>query len=165
MSLDPLATNDVTADYSDDDVTPPNVVLQKDIEHLERLEGTSGAAKVILEGLKKEAAKPTPLLDVISASRTPSASKEPHYKTRYESHVFACELRTHVHVHATSGSDRRALIDSVSVSAPSRGLDRQPNRYAVDDQMLGRKYRGVLQSIGNYPGSSLTLNQPHFLSA
>ena len=95
MSLDPLATNDVTADDSDDDVTPPNVVLQKDIEHLERLEGTSGAAKVILEGLKKEAAKPTPLLDVISASRTPSASKEPHYKTRYESHVFACELRTH----------------------------------------------------------------------
>ena len=55
-------------------------------------------------------------------------------------------------------------MDSVSVSAPSRGLDRQPNRYAVDDQMLGRKYRGVLQSIGNYPGSSLTLNPSHFLS-
>ena len=95
-SLDPLASGDVTSDGGDDeddenDVTTPNAVLQKDIEHLSRLENTSGAAKVILEELKKEAAKPAPLLDVISASRTPSASKEPHYKTRYESHVFACE--------------------------------------------------------------------------
>ena len=47
--------------------------------------------QVILSDLKKKAAEPPPLIDVISASRTPSASKEPHYRTRYESHVFACE--------------------------------------------------------------------------
>ena len=49
--------------------------------------------QVILSDLKKKAAEPPPLIDVISASRTPSASKEPHYRTRYESHVFACESR------------------------------------------------------------------------
>ena len=29
-------------------------------------------------------------LDPRSASRTPSAAKEPHYKTRYDSPVYAC---------------------------------------------------------------------------
>ena len=36
--------------------------------------------------------------------------------------------------------------------APSRDLDYHPRTYALDDQVLDRKYRNALQSVGNYPG-------------
>ena len=49
--------------------------------------------KVILKDLEKKRAE-SPTLDPRSASRTPAADREPHYKTRYESPIFACEYFT-----------------------------------------------------------------------
>ena len=46
--------------------------------------------KVILKDLEKRRAE-SPTLDPRSASRTPAADREPHYKTRYESPIFACK--------------------------------------------------------------------------
>ena len=64
--------------------------MEREIQELSKLPD-SGAAKVILEQLKKKKLEPT-LLDPRSASRTPNAAKEPPYKTRYESPIFACRF-------------------------------------------------------------------------
>ena len=48
--------------------------------------------QVILHDLVKKR-QHAPILDPRSASRTPSAKKEPSYKTRYESPIFACKYR------------------------------------------------------------------------
>jgi len=50
----------------------------------------SGAAKAILEALRKKKLEKT-TLDPRSSSRTPSASAEPTFRPRYDSPLFACE--------------------------------------------------------------------------
>ena len=64
--------------------------LEKDIEELSKLR-ESGAASVILKDLQRKKSE-EPVLNPRSASRTPSASAEPPYRTRYESPIFACEF-------------------------------------------------------------------------
>ena len=63
--------------------------IEKEIEELSKMPD-SGAAKMILQGLKKKKLE-VPTLDPRSSSRTPSAALEPPYKTRYESSLFACK--------------------------------------------------------------------------
>lgn len=46
--------------------------------------------QVILHDLVKKR-RHAPALDPRSASRTPAADREPTYKTRYESPIFACK--------------------------------------------------------------------------
>ena len=65
--------------------------IEKDIEELSKLR-ESGAASVILRDLQRKKTEET-VLDPRSASRTPSASLEPPYRTRYESPIFACKTR------------------------------------------------------------------------
>jgi len=63
--------------------------IEKDIEELSKLR-ESGAASVILRDLQRKRSEEQ-VLDPRSASRTPSASAEPPYRTRYESPIFACK--------------------------------------------------------------------------
>jgi len=64
--------------------------MEKDIAELSKLR-ESGAASVILRDLQRKKTEET-VLDPRSASRTPSASSEPPYRTRYESPIFACKM-------------------------------------------------------------------------
>jgi len=77
--------------------------IQKDIDELSKLR-ESGAASVILKDLQRKKMEET-VLDPRSASRTPSASTEPPYRTRYESPIFAC--KSHVFVTTYSFSQWR----------------------------------------------------------
>jgi len=70
------------------DGQPSNLKIDREIQELSKIPD-SGAAKVILEQLKKKKYE-HPLLDPRSASRTPNADREPTYKTRYDSPMFAC---------------------------------------------------------------------------
>jgi hypothetical protein len=67
---------------------PADPKIEREIEELSKLP-SSGAAKVILGELKKKKYE-HPLLDPRSASRTPNADREPSYRTRYESSIYAC---------------------------------------------------------------------------
>lgn len=96
-------SDSATEDFDDkenvEDVTdgqPPNPKIEREIEELSKIPD-SGAAKVILEQLKKKKYE-TPTLDPRSASRTPNAASEPPYKTRYESSIFACMLHFEIFV-------------------------------------------------------------------
>lgn len=51
---------------------------------------SAGLGQVIIKDLTKRRAN-SPPLDPRSSSRTPAANREPAYKTRYESPIFACE--------------------------------------------------------------------------
>jgi len=62
--------------------------VTKEMEELAKIKD-SGAAKVILEDLKKRQHEKS-VLDPRSSSRTPSAATEPPYKPRYDSPLFAC---------------------------------------------------------------------------
>ena len=80
-------------DHSYDDVDDDDMVVDvktdREIEELSKMTD-SGAAKVILEDLrKKKLEKMT--LDPRSSSRMPSATAEPPYRPRYDSPLFACE--------------------------------------------------------------------------
>ncbi|XP_034665523.1 actin-binding LIM protein 3 isoform X3 [Drosophila subobscura] len=100
--------------------------LQREAEQLEKL--NSGIGSVIAKDLKEHAKYrkwKQNNLDPRNASRTPSASKEPIYKLRYESPIGA---------------------------SPSRHLDAQKPFY--EDEMFDRStsYRGSLgKSLGNAP--------------
>ncbi|XP_060645875.1 actin-binding LIM protein 3 isoform X2 [Drosophila nasuta] len=100
--------------------------LQREAEQLEKL--NSGIGSVIAKDLKEHAKYrkwKQNNLDPRNASRTPSASKEPIYKLRYESPIGA---------------------------SPSRNLDHQKPFY--EDEMFDRStsYRGSLgKSLGNAP--------------
>lgn len=100
--------------------------LRKDEEELTKLK-SSGMGKVILKDLQEQKKYETwkrENLDPRNASRTPSASKEPTYRLRYESPVGA---------------------------SPSRNLDHQR---PVEDEYFDRStsYRGsVGRAIGNAP--------------
>jgi len=63
--------------------------MERDIEELSKLR-ESGAASVILKDLQRRKSEEH-VLDPRSASRTPNASIEPPYRTRYESPIFACK--------------------------------------------------------------------------
>jgi hypothetical protein len=76
------------------DGQPPNPKIEREIQELSKIPD-SGAAKIILEQLKKKKYEQS-TLDPRSASRTPSAAAEPPYKTRYESPMFACTLLTFI---------------------------------------------------------------------
>ena len=69
--------------------TTPDPRIQRDIDELAKIKD-SGVGKSIMKSLERKRDK-SPVLDPRSSSRTPSASKEPPYKTRYESPVFACK--------------------------------------------------------------------------
>eukprot|EP00914_Ancora_sagittata_P000107 GHVO01000514.1.p1 GENE.GHVO01000514.1~~GHVO01000514.1.p1 ORF type:complete len:463 (+),score=66.78 GHVO01000514.1:206-1390(+) len=72
----------------EEEEAPTDPKTDREVQTLTRISSDSGAAKVILQEIqktKKEGIK----LDPISASRTPSASKEPPFATRYENPVFA----------------------------------------------------------------------------
>ncbi|XP_017091878.2 actin-binding LIM protein 3 isoform X5 [Drosophila bipectinata] len=100
--------------------------LQREAEQLEKL--NSGIGSAIAKDLKEHAKYrkwKQNNLDPRNASRTPSASKEPLYKLRYESPIGA---------------------------SPSRNLDHQKPFY--EDEMFDRStsYRGSLgKSLGNAP--------------
>jgi len=80
----------VDADKENEVFTPKvDPRIEKDIEELTKLR-ESGAASVILKDLQRKKSEER-LLDPRSASRTPSASLEPPYRTRYESPIFACK--------------------------------------------------------------------------
>lgn len=70
------------------DARPIDPEIQKKIDLLMKM-GDSGAAKALMWELERKG-RQSPTLDPISASRTPAADKEPHYKTRYDCPVFAC---------------------------------------------------------------------------
>lgn len=67
--------------------------LDQDLSELSRTAGHSGMAQAVMRDLSDERKKLSRSLDIdpISASRTPSANREPPLKTRYEEHSFACE--------------------------------------------------------------------------
>jgi hypothetical protein len=76
---------------ADDDEPVTDSKFVKEIEELAKMKD-SGAAKVILEDLKKKQHEKC-ALDPRSASRTPSAAAEPPYKPRYDSPLFACKYQ------------------------------------------------------------------------
>lgn len=83
-------SGEVTADMVGNQTDSVNSKkIERDIEELSKMPD-SGAAKVILEDLKKIKTEGS-TLDPRSASRVPSAANEPSYKPRYESSVFACK--------------------------------------------------------------------------
>jgi len=73
----------------DDDVMEVDVQTDREIKELSKMTN-SGAAKVILEDLRKKKLERA-LLDPRSSSRTPSAAAEPPYRPRYDSSLFACK--------------------------------------------------------------------------
>jgi hypothetical protein len=81
----------VNGGYNDVSEQIADVKMEKEIEELSKLKD-SGAAKVILDDLKKKKLEKS-TLDPRSASRTPSAAMEPPYRPRYESPLFASPSR------------------------------------------------------------------------
>jgi len=79
--------DDVNNDH--DDEMEDDVKTDREIEELSKMTD-SGAAKVILEDLRKKKLEKT-VLDPRSSSRTPSAAAEPPYRPRYDSPMFACK--------------------------------------------------------------------------
>ena len=87
-------TDNVDGNYDgDDDDTAADVKADREIKELAKMTD-SGAAKVILEDLRKKKLEKRSL-DPRSSSRTPSATAEPHYSPRYDSPIFACECHSH----------------------------------------------------------------------
>lgn len=82
-------SGEVTAGMVGNQTDSVDSKIERDIEELSKMPD-SGAAKVILEDLKKIKTEGS-TLDPRSASRVPSAANEPSYKPRYESSVFACK--------------------------------------------------------------------------
>ena len=80
----------VDDDLESEETEPVDPKIVKEIEELNKMAGDSGAAKVMLRELEKKKSE-VMIIDPRSASRTPSAKKEPLYSTRYESPMFACE--------------------------------------------------------------------------
>ena len=83
---------DADADDDNDDVDEEmevDVQTDREIKELSKMTD-SGAAKVILEELRRKKLEKASL-DPRSSSRTPSASTEPPYRPRYDSSMFACE--------------------------------------------------------------------------
>ncbi|KAL5282961.1 ABLIM3 family protein [Megaselia abdita] len=127
----------VPASDDEDEVDQENVVneeirLKKEAEKLEKL--NSGIGSAIAKDLKEHAKYrkwKQQHLDPRNASRTPSASKEPVYKLRYESPIGA---------------------------SPSRNLDHQKPFY--EDEYFERStcYRG---SIGKSIGNATSYNAIH----
>lgn len=88
---DGLNGNDGDGDEIDQLSSLRIIKVEKEIEELSKL-SNSGAAKVMLDDLKKAKVREPRPLDPRSSSRTPSAAVEPPYKTRYESPIFACKV-------------------------------------------------------------------------
>jgi len=86
--------DDVNNDH--DDEMEDDVKTDREIEELSKMTD-SGAAKVILEDLRKKKLEKT-VLDPRSSSRTPSAAAEPPYRPRYDSPMFACKWYTCTHI-------------------------------------------------------------------
>lgn len=85
-------------DEEGEEPEPLDPQLQKEIEELVKIQD-SGVGSVILKDFQKKKKSGPSALDPRSASRTPSASKEPHYRTRYESPVFACRYFFDLWIH------------------------------------------------------------------
>lgn len=96
--------------------------IKRDIEMLATMPD-SGVGKVIMKELEKKKTE-SPVLDPRSASRTPAADREPPYKTRYISPIFA---------------------------SPSRDLDYRPRLHSMDDLLMDQKYRTSTLPISNFP--------------
>ncbi|XP_064600017.1 actin-binding LIM protein 1-like isoform X2 [Liolophura sinensis] len=113
------------ADDDDEEEMLPkeNPQVKREIEELSKLDAKSSIAQAILKSLEdRKVVVPSPL-DPWKASRVPSASYEPRYRTRYQSPMFA---------------------------SPSRFLDR-PRPRSWDDSDL-RGYRSLSASrFPNYP--------------
>ncbi|XP_055847677.1 actin-binding LIM protein 2 isoform X2 [Episyrphus balteatus] len=122
----PASDDDDEVDNAKNGEAHEEARLRREAEELEKLK--SGIGSVIAKDLKEHAKYrkwKQNNLDPRNASRTPSASKEPVYKLRYESPVGA---------------------------SPSRNLDHQKPFY--EDELFDRStsYRGsVGKSIGNAP--------------
>jgi len=88
-----VANNGDIVDEDDEvseETEPIDPKMVKEIETLNKMADDSGAAKVMLRELEKKKSEVL-VIDPRSASRTPSAKKEPIFGTRYESPVYACE--------------------------------------------------------------------------
>jgi hypothetical protein len=110
----------VWEDEEDEDKPPVDPRLEKDIEHLSRTCPDSGAARIILEDLRKRQTLEPPPLDPRSASRTPAANTEPPYKTRYESSVFASPSRDlEMLAHLTSMDESSCEIKYRTMTPPA----------------------------------------------
>jgi len=75
--------------YGDDEEMAVDVQTEREIAELSKMTD-SGAAKVILDDLRKKKLEKSSL-DPRSSSRMPSAAAEPPYRPRYDSALFACE--------------------------------------------------------------------------
>ena len=80
--------NGMADDDFDENDGPVDEKIEKEISELSKMKD-SGAAKVILEDLKKKRHEKV-VIDPRSASRTPSAAVAPPYRPRYDSPLFAC---------------------------------------------------------------------------
>jgi len=120
----------------EDDKPPVDPRIEKDIEFLSKIPD-SGAARIIMEDLKKKMNLEPQPLDPRSSSRTPSASLEPPYRTRYESSVFA---------------------------SPSRDLEMLARLPSMDDSFMEIKYRTMTPPAAHFlaprPGYGLKSTTP-----
>ena len=84
----------IIADLDDDDENdrpPLDAKTVKEMEHLAKMRD-SGAAQAMLQEMERRRKTETLVpVDPRSASRTPSATHEPGFGTRYESPIFACQ--------------------------------------------------------------------------
>lgn len=75
-----------------------NPQVKREIEELSKLDAKSSIAQAILKSLEdRKVVVPSPL-DPWKASRVPSASYEPRYRTRYQSPMFACKSLFELHM-------------------------------------------------------------------
>ncbi|KAK2158987.1 hypothetical protein NP493_1755g00025 [Ridgeia piscesae] len=122
----PVANNGDIVDEDDEvseETEPIDPKMVKEIETLNKMADDSGAAKVMLRELEKKKSEVL-VIDPRSASRTPSAKKEPIFGTRYESPVYA---------------------------SPSRVLDARTRMHSMDDNLIGIKYRSSTLCSANFP--------------
>uniref|UniRef100_A0A0X3PYU2 Actin-binding LIM protein 1 n=1 Tax=Schistocephalus solidus TaxID=70667 RepID=A0A0X3PYU2_SCHSO len=69
--------------------------LEEKIATLKKATGNSGMSSAVVQYLQeKRKREDTPILDPVSASRSPNASREPPYGTRYSNHRFASPSRS-----------------------------------------------------------------------
>lgn len=108
--------------------------LRKEEEELSKLK-SSGMGKVILKDLQEQKKYETwkrENLDPRNASRTPSASKEPSYRLRYESPVGASPSRNLDHHHATRQSEDEYFDRSTSYrGSVGRAIGNAPSYNAI----------------------------------
>ena len=111
----------VSNENTDPDETRHDEKLDKDINEMSKIKGSSGMAHALLEDLRlqeKIISKQLPL-DPWKASRSPSAAIEPPRRCRFESPKFASPSRR-VHTHSCSTTNPDESFTSISIASAGR---------------------------------------------